>query len=217
MTNRRSFLAALGAGYAMANHSWAQSRQAAQAAAGASRNSELFFTADTQYGQVQGMANAGVKEFKGIPYGAPTGGRARFAPPRPPAPWGGVREAIGYGQISPQTPADLRSEYAEMIMWDRHVGPGGLGEDMLNLNIWTPGVDHAKRPVLVSFHGGGWTTGSGNGPMYDGANLAAYGDVVVVTVNHRLSAFGYLDLARDRKSTRLNSSHYQPSRMPSSA
>jgi para-nitrobenzyl esterase len=106
-----------------------------------------------------------------------------------------VREAFAYGQISPQTPADLASDYAQMIMWDRHVGPGGLGEDVLNLNVWTPGVDHARRPVLVSFHGGGWQTGSGNGPMYDGANLARMGDVVVVTVNHRLGANGYLHLA----------------------
>ena len=106
-----------------------------------------------------------------------------------------MREAIGYGQISPQTVADLRGEYAQMIMWDRHVGPGGMGEDCLNLNVWTPGVDDAKRAVMVSFHGGGWHTGSGNGPMYDGANLARFGDVVVVTVNHRLAAFGYLHLA----------------------
>ena len=83
-----------------------------------------------------------------------------------------------------------------MIAWDRHVGPGGMGEDCLNLNIWTPSVnDHAKRPVLVSFHGGGWATGSGNGPMYDGAQMARLGDVVVVTVNHRLAAFGYTHLA----------------------
>jgi para-nitrobenzyl esterase len=80
-------------------------------------------------------------------------------------------------------------------MWDRHVGPGGMGEDCLNLNVWTPGVDKARRAVMVSFHGGGWATGSGNGPMYDGANLAHFGDVVVVTVNHRLAAFGYLCLA----------------------
>jgi para-nitrobenzyl esterase len=70
-----------------------------------------------------------------------------------------------------------------------------MGEDCLNLNIWTPGIDNAKRAVMVSFHGGGWATGSGNGPMYDGANLARFGDVVVVTVNHRLAAFGYLQLA----------------------
>ena len=156
---------------------------------------QIFFTAETASGKVLGIENAGIKEFKGIPYGAPTGGRNRWAPPKPPAPWTGVREAIGYAPISPQTVADIRGEYAQMIMWDRHVGPGGMGEDCLNLNVWTPGLDNAKRAVLVSFHGGGWTTGSGNGPMYDGANLAHFGDVVVVTVNHRLAAFGYLNLA----------------------
>ena len=155
----------------------------------------MFWAAETASGKVLGIDNAGIKEFKGVPYGASTAGRNRFAPPKPPAPWSGVREAIGYGQISPQTVADIRSEYAQMIMWDRHVGPGGMGEDCLNLNIWTPGIDAAKRAVMVSFHGGGWQTGSGNGPMYDGANLARFGDVVVVTVNHRLAAFGYLQLA----------------------
>ena len=156
---------------------------------------QIFFTAETSSGKVLGIQNAGIKIFKAIPYGAPTGGRGRWAPARPPVPWTGVREAIGYGSISPQTVADLRGEYGQMIMWDRHVGAGGMGEDCLNLNVWTPGLDNAKRAVLVSFHGGGWTTGSGNGPMYDGAHLAHFGDVVVVTVNHRLAAFGYLDLA----------------------
>ncbi len=156
---------------------------------------QIFHTAQTASGKVLGIDNAGIKEFKGIPYAAPTGGANRWAPPAPPAPWTSVREAIGYAQISPQTVADLRSEYAQMIMWDRHVGPGGMGEDCLNLNIWTPGIDDAKRAVMVSFHGGGWSTGSGNGPMYDAANLAHFGDVVVVTVNHRLAAFGYLNLA----------------------
>ncbi|HEY0438174.1 MAG TPA: carboxylesterase family protein, partial [Phenylobacterium sp.] len=147
-------------------------------------------------GKVMGIANGQVKEFKGIPYGASTAGKNRFMAPKTPAPWTGVRECIGYGPISPQTPASLESDYSMMIAWDRHVGPGGMGENCLNLNIWTPGVnDHAKRPVLVSFHGGGWATGSGNGPMYDGAQMARLGDVVVVTVNHRLAAFGYLDLA----------------------
>ena len=131
-----------------------------------------------------------------MPYGASTAGKNRFMPPKKPVPWIGVRDAIGYGQISPQTPADLTRDYSMLIGWDRHVGPGGMGEDCLNLNVWTPGVgDGKKRPVLVSYHGGGWATGSGNGPMYDGAQLARFGDVVVVTVNHRLAAFGYTHLA----------------------
>jgi len=156
----------------------------------------IFWTAETTAGKVQGIANGRVKEFKGIPYGASTGGKNRYMPPRKPTPWTGVRNCIGYGPISPQTPASLESDYSMMIAWDRHVGPGGMGEDCLNLNVWTPGVnDHAKRPVLVSFHGGGWATGSGNGPMYDGAQMARLGDVVVVTVNHRLAAFGYTHLA----------------------
>ncbi len=156
----------------------------------------IFWTVETAAGKVQGIANGRVKEFKGIPYGASTGGKNRYMPPKTPTPWTGVRNCIGYGPISPQTPASLESDYSMMIAWDRHVGPGGMGEDCLNLNVWTPSAnDHAKRPVLVSFHGGGWATGSGNGPMYDGAQMARLGDVVVVTVNHRLAAFGYTHLA----------------------
>jgi para-nitrobenzyl esterase len=188
MTSRRSFLGALGAGCALANKSFGQPQAAAAGA------SQLFWTVETTSGKVQGIANSGIKEFKGIPYGAPTGGKNRYMPPRKPAAWTGVRECLGHGQICPQTLASLNSDYAMLIQWDLHVG--GMGEDCLSLNVWTPGVnDGAKRAVMVSFHGGGFATGSGNGPGYDGAQLAKYGDVVVVTVNHRLASFGYLHVA----------------------
>jgi para-nitrobenzyl esterase len=194
MTSRRSFLAALGAGYAMANNSWAQSEQSSRAA-GATSNPELFFTADTQFGRVQGMANAGIKEFKGIPYGAPTAGKNRYMPPKKPSSWTGVRECFAYGQISPQTISSAASDYGQLIQWDLHYGTG-MGEDVLTLNVWTPGIkDGGKRAVLVSFHGGGFATGSGNGPQYDGTQLARLADVVVVNVNHRLASLGYLHLA----------------------
>jgi para-nitrobenzyl esterase len=149
---------------------------------------------ETTSGKVQGIANTGIKEFKGVPYGAPTGGKNRFMPPRKPASWSGVRECFGHGQICPQTFSDLRGDYGMTIQWD--VQPGGMGEDCLSLNVWTPGInDGQKRAVMVSFHGGGFATGSGNAPGYDGAQLAKFGDVVVVTVNHRLASFGYLHLA----------------------
>ena len=159
-----------------------------------SGSGKLFHVVDTTSGKVQGIVNAGIREFKGIPYGASTGGKNRFMPPKKPTPWTGVRECFAHGQVCPQTPANLKSEYGMMILWDMQVG--GMGEDCLSVNIWTPGVnDGAKRAVLVSFHGGGFAAGSGNAPGYDGAQLALYGDVVVVTVNHRLASFGYTHLA----------------------
>jgi para-nitrobenzyl esterase len=175
----------------------AQAPRAAAAVAPSTRlEGPLFFDVETTNGVVRGMANTGIKAFRGIPYGADTGGKNRFMPPRKPAAWTGVRSAIGYGPISPQTPSGYRSDYAQLIAWDRHVGVGGMSEDCLSLNVWTPGVNDAgKRAVLVSFHGGGWATGSANGPMYDGGQLALLGDVVVVTVNHRLASLGYTHLA----------------------
>ncbi len=159
-------------------------------------NGPIFYDVETTHGVVRGIADVGIKSFRGIPYGADTGGKNRCMPPRPPAPWTGARNCVGYGPISPQTQSSFKDDYGQLIMWDRHVGCGGMGEDCLNLNVWTPGPnDNAKRAVLVSFHGGGWATGSANGPMYDGGQLALLGDVVVVTVNHRLASFGYTHLA----------------------
>ena len=121
---------------------------------------------ETTAGKVQGIANGRVKEFKAIPYGASTGGKNRYMPPKKPTPWTGVRESFAYGQISPQTISPPTSDYSQLIQWDLHYGTG-MGEDVLTLNVWTPGLkDGGKRAVMVSFHGGGFATGSGNGPLF---------------------------------------------------
>lgn len=148
----------------------------------------------TTYGEVRGQIDDGIYAFKGIPYGGSTAGENRFMPPTRPEPWTGVRDAIEYGNRAPQTVLDGEtiSEYGRLIRW--HQQPGEMDEDCLVLNVWTPGLDDAGRPVMVSFHGGGFTSGTGNGVGYVGDPLARFGDVVVVTVNHRLGALGYLHL-----------------------
>jgi len=202
-TSRREFIKtsaltlAAGATTLAAENASAQATETARPVGGLGGGGaagKIFVETETVYGKVQGVQVAGVKEFKGIPYGASTAGKNRFMPPKKPAAWKGVRECFAHGQISPQTPSDLRSDYGMMIHWDYQ--PGGMGEDCLVLNVWTPGLkDNAKRPVLVSFHGGGFATGSGNAIGFDGAQLARFSDVVVVCVNHRLAALGYTHLA----------------------
>ncbi len=156
----------------------------------AKKSSGGTLVTETNCGQVRGFDSNGVKIFRGIPYGADTSGRNRFMPPTKPAKWAGVRECTEYGHISPQTLVKNAGDYEKAIEWDKE--RGGLSEDCLNLNIWTRGLkDGGKRPVLVSYHGGGYTTGSGNLPGYDGESLAHFADVVVVCVNHRLGPLGY--------------------------
>ena len=150
---------------------------------------------ETAAGQLQGTRVNGVNVFKGIQYGAPTSGAARFKAPRPAPPWSGVKHANAYGPAAPQgasmLPATTQSSGVSLV------GNGStFSEDCLYLNVWSPGIDHSKRPVMVWLHGGGFSSGSGSSPLYDGANLAREHDVVVLTINHRLNAFGHLDLSQ---------------------
>jgi para-nitrobenzyl esterase len=154
-----------------------------------------FCSVETASGRVQGLISSGIRQFKGVPYGASAAGANRFQRPTPAKPWTGARDCLGYAAVSPQVPYDVAHEYARLIQFDLNVAFGGMGEDCLHLNIWTPGTGRQdKRAVLFCIHGGGFAICSGNHPMYDGAKLAQWGDVVVVTVTHRLSSFGYLNL-----------------------
>ncbi|HEY4245461.1 MAG TPA: carboxylesterase/lipase family protein [Lacunisphaera sp.] len=138
--------------------------------------------AQTGAGKVRGYQGKGVTIFKGIPYGDDTA-KHRFQPPVAPAPWSGVRDALEFGPMAPQG----NSSHATSVM----------SEDCLHLNVWTPAAhDGRRRPVLVYFHGGAYSNGSVNEALYDGTALCRQGDVVVVTVNHRLNGFGYLYLAQ---------------------
>ena len=151
--------------------------------------------AETTAGKVRGCIRNGIYCYKGIPYGADTGGSARFMPPSKPAPWANVRSSLYYGPVSPQEPRGSWAidQYAFMFEWN----DGQPGEDCLRVNVWTPGInDNRKRPVMVWIHGGRFSTGSGQElKAYDGENLARRGDVVVVTLSHRLNVLGYLNLA----------------------
>jgi para-nitrobenzyl esterase len=145
--------------------------------------------ARTRTGKVRGAVSEGIIVFRGIPYGAPPTGSLRFMPPVPPAPWTGVRDALEYGDQCPQVPPPPTAAWAS---WMRKTGES---EDCLVLNVWTPGLGGGpKRPVLVWFHGGGYSVFNGSAAVYDGERFCKKGDVVLVTLNHRLNAFGYLYL-----------------------
>src|SRR5512139_910517 len=142
----------------------------------------------TSNGPVRGrIEQGGLQVFKGVRYGAPPTGENRFKPPRKPASWTAVADAANYGARALQATG----------------GPGTaadapkISEDCLFLNVWTPGIDNKKRPVMVWLHGGGFSSGSGGDAITEGGNLARKGDVVVVSVNHRLNVFGYLQLSKE--------------------
>jgi para-nitrobenzyl esterase len=148
---------------------------------------------ETRHGTVRGGTADGVHIFRGVPYGAPTGGEHRFMPPRAPAPWSGVMDTLEYGDACPQESYNL--ERPSGISWFTPFWTAGSSEDCLRLNVWTPALESGKRPVLVWLHGGGFAQGSGASSSYDGSNQVRAGDVVTVTLNHRLNAFGYTHLA----------------------
>lgn len=141
--------------------------------------SPRYVVAKTRAGKLRGYVDNGISVFKGIPYGADTSLR-RYRPALPPQSWQGLRDVLEYGPSCPQ--------------------PGNeapTSEDCLKLNVWTPALrDGGQRPVMVYFHGGEFSSGSGSSALYDGVRLCRRGDVVVVTVNHRLNAFGHLYLGR---------------------
>lgn len=135
--------------------------------------------AETRYGKVMGSWERGVSVWKGIPYAKAPVGELRFSSPQLLEPWTGIKQATAYGASSPQPDNSF-------------VGDGARNEDCLFANVWSPAADDKKRPVMVWIHGGGFVVGSGSSELYDGANLARNGDVVVVTFNYRLGVLGFL-------------------------
>ncbi|MFN8095335.1 MAG: carboxylesterase family protein [Vicinamibacteria bacterium] len=147
--------------------------------------------AATQYGKVRGYVDDGVLTFKGVPYGATTGGENRWLPAKPPASWDGELPALTYGANCPQRLHDWSSEQTFLQQWT----DGWQSEDMLKVNVWTPGLG-GKRPVMVYLHGGGYFFGSAYElASQDGAQMARHHDVVCVTVNHRLNILGFFDVS----------------------
>jgi para-nitrobenzyl esterase len=141
---------------------------------------------NTRTGKIQGGFENGLYVFKGIPYAAPPVGPLRWMPPQPPLPWDGVRPALQFGTIAsqpsmPSIPGREREDEPQ-------------SEDCLFLNVWTPGLDDARRPVMVWIHGGAFSIGSGSEVMFRGGRLSAFGNIVLVTLNYRLGVFGFLNL-----------------------
>lgn len=159
--------------------------------------------AKTQYGPVRGYVSGDVFTFKGIPYGANTGGENRFLPPKPPTPWKDEYPALIYGANCPQHLHDWTGiEQTFLQDWD----DGWQSEDMLKLNIWTPSLS-GSRAVMFYIHGGGFEFGSSYElPSHEGAQMARHHDIVQVSVNHRLNALGFLDVSE------IGGSAYEDSR-----
>ena len=142
----------------------------------------------TDKGELRGSEEDGLLVFRGIPYAAAPTGDLRWQPPQPHPAWDEIRDATAFGNQAPQNASPI----------DGLLGgsdePATQGEDCLFLNVWTRGTNNAERPVMFWIHGGGFTIGAGSQPLYDGQYLAREGDVVVVTINYRMGALGFMNL-----------------------
>jgi len=203
-TNRRNFFQTMGAGaagFGLATAMPLTSCTATSTAADSENDGQILFVGDdiaiaeTVYGKVQGFILRGIYQFRGIPYGADTGGKNRFMPPQKPEAWDDIKPAVWWGNSAPQIMdnryANVWSSYADHWNYD------DVSEDCLRLNVWTPAIaDGKKRPVLVWLHGGGYTNGNGiEQDGYNGENLSRKGDIVFVSINHRLGPIGFTDLS----------------------
>jgi para-nitrobenzyl esterase len=140
----------------------------------------------TTSGKIEGTYKNGLYRFSGVPYAAPPVGKRRWLPPEPAEAWSGVRPAQRFAAIAPQNPMEIQ------IITPPEPEP--QDENCLYLNVWTPGLDDARRPVMVWIHGGAFTTGSGSSLVYNGRTLATRGNTVIVTINYRLGVLGFLNL-----------------------
>ena len=201
-TNRRNFFQTMGvgaAGFGIAS-TLPLTACAAPSEDKSNDDEQILFIGDdiaianTQYGKVKGFILRGITQFRGIPYGADTSGKNRFMPPQKPEAWDNIRPAVWWGNTAPQIMdgryASAYSSFADHWNYD------DVSEDCLKLNVWTPAIDSNKRPVLVWLHGGGYTNGNGiEQDGYMGENLSRKGDVVFVSINHRLGPIGFSDLS----------------------
>jgi para-nitrobenzyl esterase len=195
LNRRQALLLSATAGVAALTGATSKSAEAQSAApqapTAASCSTPRTAVATTQYGKVRGYVEDGVLVFKGVPYGANTGGENRWLPAKPPAPWTGELPTLTYGPNCPQRLHDWSSEQTFLQQWT----DGWQSEDMLKVNIWTSSLT-GKRPVMFYIHGGGFYFGSAYElASQDGAQQARHHDVVSVTVNHRLNMLGFLDVS----------------------
>jgi len=204
-TNRRKFLGTVGTGAAVTLAAASGAQPSAAPAARAAKGKETdgpvlqvgdnIAVADTAYGKVRGFILRDVHQFLGIPYGADTSGANRFMPPQKPKPWTDIRPTLWWGNTAPQ---NMDNRYASQYASFRdHWNYDDVSEDCLRLNVWTTALkDGKKRPVMFWIHGGGYTNGNAiEQDGYNGENLARAGDVVFVSINHRLGPLGYCNLA----------------------